>query len=384
MPVMGGGAGCCGGAGTAEVPTGGGRRRGRRLHPLPPPREPHPGRVRPGRPPRRPDVRRRGPRLPRGPPGPPLRRPLRPAPQPPPGRHRPLPPGRLYLQRGQEQTPEPRPAAGRDRRLPALAGRPDPAGRPQGGGHPGQLRGQDAAGDDHRDQPAAGADTRSRAVLLPTFHPAALHAQGRRTAGRARWRRWRATSGSWPSCWPRRRRWTRTGRPSSWGCSEHGRPAAVVGRRGDHQAIGAAVAGLLDPGDVVGLAGDLGAGKTRLVQGAADALGADGPVLSPTFMLVREYDGDPPIHHVDAYRLSGPLELEDLGLEDVLGRRGGVRRVGRPGRRRPSRAGWSWSSTSTTTTGARSRSASTAIAGRPGRGGWPTPWPRSRAMPEPA
>jgi tRNA threonylcarbamoyladenosine biosynthesis protein TsaE len=84
------------------------------------------------------------------------------------------------------------------------------------------------------------------------------------------------------------------------------------------KAIGAAVAGLLGPGDVVGLAGDLGAGKTRLVQGAADALGVEGPVLSPTFMLVREYDGDPPMHHVDAYRLSGPLELEDLGLEDVL------------------------------------------------------------------
>jgi tRNA threonylcarbamoyladenosine biosynthesis protein TsaE len=84
------------------------------------------------------------------------------------------------------------------------------------------------------------------------------------------------------------------------------------------KAIGAALAGLLDPGDVVGLAGDLGAGKTRLVQGAAAALGVEGPVLSPTFMLVREYDGDPPVHHVDAYRLSGPLELEDLGLEDVL------------------------------------------------------------------
>jgi tRNA threonylcarbamoyladenosine biosynthesis protein TsaE len=84
------------------------------------------------------------------------------------------------------------------------------------------------------------------------------------------------------------------------------------------KAIGAAVAGLLGPGDVVGLAGDLGAGKTRFVQGAAAAMGAEGPVLSPTFMLVREYDGDPPIHHVDAYRLSGPLELEDLGLEDVL------------------------------------------------------------------
>jgi tRNA threonylcarbamoyladenosine biosynthesis protein TsaE len=84
------------------------------------------------------------------------------------------------------------------------------------------------------------------------------------------------------------------------------------------KAIGAALAGLLRPGDVVGLSGDLGAGKTRLVQGAAGALGVDGPVLSPTFMLVREYDGAPAVHHVDAYRLSGPLELEDLGLEEVL------------------------------------------------------------------
>jgi tRNA threonylcarbamoyladenosine biosynthesis protein TsaE len=84
------------------------------------------------------------------------------------------------------------------------------------------------------------------------------------------------------------------------------------------RAIGAALAGLLRPGDVVGLTGDLGAGKTRLVQGAAAALGVTDPVVSPTFMLVREYDGDPPVHHVDAYRLSGPLELEDLGLEEVL------------------------------------------------------------------
>jgi tRNA threonylcarbamoyladenosine biosynthesis protein TsaE len=84
------------------------------------------------------------------------------------------------------------------------------------------------------------------------------------------------------------------------------------------KAIGAAVAGLLDPGDVVGLAGDLGAGKTRLVQGAAAALGVEDPVLSPTFMLLREYDGDLPVHHVDAYRLAGPVELEDLGLDEVL------------------------------------------------------------------
>ena len=77
----------------------------------------------------------------------------------------------------------------------------------------------------------------------------------------------------------------------------------------DTRAIGAALAGLLEPGDVVGLTGDLGAGKTRLVQGAVAALGADDPVVSPTFMLVREYDGDLAVNHVDAYRLSGPAEL---------------------------------------------------------------------------
>jgi tRNA threonylcarbamoyladenosine biosynthesis protein TsaE len=86
----------------------------------------------------------------------------------------------------------------------------------------------------------------------------------------------------------------------------------------DTRAIGAALAGLLVPGDVVGLTGDLGAGKTRLVQGAAAALGVVDPVVSPTFMLVREYDGDTEVHHVDAYRLHGPGELEDLGLDGVL------------------------------------------------------------------
>jgi tRNA threonylcarbamoyladenosine biosynthesis protein TsaE len=86
----------------------------------------------------------------------------------------------------------------------------------------------------------------------------------------------------------------------------------------DTRAIGAAVAGLLEPGDVVGLTGDLGAGKTRLVQGAVAALGAAEPVVSPTFMLVREYDGDLSVNHVDAYRLSGPTELEDLGYDTVF------------------------------------------------------------------
>jgi tRNA threonylcarbamoyladenosine biosynthesis protein TsaE len=69
---------------------------------------------------------------------------------------------------------------------------------------------------------------------------------------------------------------------------------------------------------VFGLPVPLGPVKTRLVQGAAAALGVEDPVLSPTFMLLREYDGDLPVHHVDAYRLAGPVELEDLGLDEVL------------------------------------------------------------------
>jgi tRNA threonylcarbamoyladenosine biosynthesis protein TsaE len=92
----------------------------------------------------------------------------------------------------------------------------------------------------------------------------------------------------------------------------------VSATEADTRALGAALAGLLVPGDVVGLTGDLGAGKTRLVQGAAAALGVVDPVVSPTFMLVREYDGDVDVHHVDAYRLDGPGELEDLGLDGVL------------------------------------------------------------------
>lgn len=86
----------------------------------------------------------------------------------------------------------------------------------------------------------------------------------------------------------------------------------------DTRAIGQAIAGLLATGDVVGLTGDLGAGKTRLVQGAAAALGVEDPVVSPTFMLVREYDGKLPVNHVDAYRLEDAAELEDLGLDGVL------------------------------------------------------------------
>jgi tRNA threonylcarbamoyladenosine biosynthesis protein TsaE len=80
----------------------------------------------------------------------------------------------------------------------------------------------------------------------------------------------------------------------------------------------AAVAGLIAPGDVVILTGELGAGKTSFVQGAARALGVTEPVLSPTFVLVREYRGDVPVYHVDVYRLERIQEVLDLGIEDLL------------------------------------------------------------------
>jgi tRNA threonylcarbamoyladenosine biosynthesis protein TsaE len=93
----------------------------------------------------------------------------------------------------------------------------------------------------------------------------------------------------------------------------------VVTRAPDEtRKVGAAVAELLVPGDVVSLTGDLGAGKTAFVQGAARALGVQDPVTSPTFVLVRPYRGDVPVHHVDVYRLDRVQEVLDLGFEDLL------------------------------------------------------------------
>lgn len=87
---------------------------------------------------------------------------------------------------------------------------------------------------------------------------------------------------------------------------------------GETREVGAAIARILVPGDLVSLTGDLGAGKTNLVQGAARQLGVEGPVGSPTFVLVREYRGVLPIYHVDVYRLERIQEVLDLGFEDLL------------------------------------------------------------------
>lgn len=87
----------------------------------------------------------------------------------------------------------------------------------------------------------------------------------------------------------------------------------------DTKAIGRELAGLLRAGDAVALTGELGAGKTTFVQGVAAGLGSEGPVVSPTFTLVREYRARLRLVHVDVYRLERVQDVIDLGLDDELG-----------------------------------------------------------------
>ena len=76
------------------------------------------------------------------------------------------------------------------------------------------------------------------------------------------------------------------------------------------ETVGARLAGELEPGDVVLVSGDLGAGKTTLIRGACRALGVSDPVTSPTFTIGQTYSGRVPVSHLDLYR------LVDLGRED--------------------------------------------------------------------
>lgn len=85
----------------------------------------------------------------------------------------------------------------------------------------------------------------------------------------------------------------------------------------DTRAIGRALAPLFRAGDAVVLTGELGAGKTTLVQGVAEGLGVDDAVSSPTFVLVKEYAGRLTIAHADVYRLERVQDVVDLGLDEI-------------------------------------------------------------------
>lgn len=86
--------------------------------------------------------------------------------------------------------------------------------------------------------------------------------------------------------------------------------------------IGMRLGALLQDGDLVCLVGDLGAGKTTMMQGLAAGWGSLDPVSSPTFVLVNIYRRPDAVrlHHLDAYRLSGPTEAMDLDLDEMLAR----------------------------------------------------------------
>jgi tRNA threonylcarbamoyladenosine biosynthesis protein TsaE len=81
-------------------------------------------------------------------------------------------------------------------------------------------------------------------------------------------------------------------------------------------ALGARLARSAMAGDVITLSGPLGVGKTALARGFVAALGYDGDVPSPSFAIVQPYDTlDPPVWHVDLYRIEQPSEIEELGLD---------------------------------------------------------------------
>lgn len=97
----------------------------------------------------------------------------------------------------------------------------------------------------------------------------------------------------------------------------------VVPTAAQMQELGTRLGSRLRAGDVIIASGELGAGKTTLTQGIGRGLGADGQIISPTFVLSRVHhsaDGRPDLVHVDAYRLSSPDELTDLDLDESLDR----------------------------------------------------------------
>jgi tRNA threonylcarbamoyladenosine biosynthesis protein TsaE len=86
----------------------------------------------------------------------------------------------------------------------------------------------------------------------------------------------------------------------------------LTGSPEETQAVAARLAVGLRPGDVVGVSGELGSGKTTFVRGAARALGVTEPVASPTFTIGHRYAASPPVAHLDLYRLAG-IDAEEWG-----------------------------------------------------------------------
>lgn len=97
------------------------------------------------------------------------------------------------------------------------------------------------------------------------------------------------------------------------------RSVQVVTRSADEtEAVGRRLGARLQPGDVVALVGPLGAGKTVLARGIAEGAGARGHIASPSFVLVRNYEGPTRVHHADLYRIERSADVADLGLDEMV------------------------------------------------------------------
>lgn len=86
----------------------------------------------------------------------------------------------------------------------------------------------------------------------------------------------------------------------------------------DTHRLASRLAKIVRPGDILALEGGLGTGKTTFTQGFAKALGVSEYVNSPTFTLIKEYDGRMPLYHMDLYRLQDETEVGELGLEEYF------------------------------------------------------------------
>jgi tRNA threonylcarbamoyladenosine biosynthesis protein TsaE len=100
---------------------------------------------------------------------------------------------------------------------------------------------------------------------------------------------------------------------------QRGRRPALTSSAAETEALGAQLAARLEPGDVVIVSGEVGAGKTTLIRGACRALGIEGPITSPTFTIGHRYEGGRlPVSHLDLYRLEGLEGEEPALLDDYL------------------------------------------------------------------
>jgi tRNA threonylcarbamoyladenosine biosynthesis protein TsaE len=83
-------------------------------------------------------------------------------------------------------------------------------------------------------------------------------------------------------------------------------------------ALGEKIGTCLQKGDIIAMQGTLAAGKTTITKGIARALGVQDTITSPTFCLISEYEGRIPLYHMDVYRLDGPEDFINLGVNDMI------------------------------------------------------------------